>query len=194
MSSVARLYTFTDGTDAYGSQVEADFNVIFNAWNNHDAGTSTWTVVRATSVIPGSITGTTTNDSAATGKIGEYVSSYQTTTDFPATTVVGDLTSISLTAGDWDVSLCVETLANGATVTAVKVGISTTSGNDSTGLTDGDTLVTLVPPDAVNNSGNSIPAVRKSLASTTTVYFKYLATFTVATPRARGRISARRMR
>lgn len=42
MATVARLYTFTDGTDAYGSQVEADLNVIFNAWNNHDAGTSRW--------------------------------------------------------------------------------------------------------------------------------------------------------
>lgn len=47
MAAVARLYTFTDGTDAYGSQVEAEYNTIFNAWNNHDAGTSKWTVVSA---------------------------------------------------------------------------------------------------------------------------------------------------
>lgn len=50
MSSVARLYTFTDGTDAYGSQVEAEFSTIFNSWNNHDAGTSTWTAVKATTL------------------------------------------------------------------------------------------------------------------------------------------------
>lgn len=50
MSAVARAYTFTDGTDAYGSQVESELNTIFNAWNNHDAGTSSWTLVKAVTV------------------------------------------------------------------------------------------------------------------------------------------------
>jgi len=54
MASVARSYTFTDGTDAYGSQVENELNTIFNAWNNHNAGTSTWTVLSASnaSAVP----------------------------------------------------------------------------------------------------------------------------------------------
>lgn len=47
MSAIARTYTFIDGTDAYGSQVENEFNTSYNAWNNHDAGTSKWTVVSA---------------------------------------------------------------------------------------------------------------------------------------------------
>lgn len=46
MAAISRAYTFTDGTDAYGSQVENEFNTVFNAWNNHDAGTSSWTYVK----------------------------------------------------------------------------------------------------------------------------------------------------
>lgn len=45
MSAIARTYTFVDGTDAFGSQVESEFDTIYDAWNNHDAGTSKWTVI-----------------------------------------------------------------------------------------------------------------------------------------------------
>lgn len=47
MSAIARSYTFTDGTDAYGSQVEIEFNTVYNAWNNIDSGVSSWTVLKA---------------------------------------------------------------------------------------------------------------------------------------------------
>lgn len=47
MASVSRTYTFTDGTDALGSEVETEFDTIYDAWNNHDAGTSAWTVVKS---------------------------------------------------------------------------------------------------------------------------------------------------
>ena len=49
MSTISRTYTFTDGTTAYGSQVETEFSTIVNAWNNHDAGTSAWTKVKISS-------------------------------------------------------------------------------------------------------------------------------------------------
>ena len=47
MSTVARTYTFTDGTDAYGSQVETEIGTLSDAHNNHDAGTSSWTLMKA---------------------------------------------------------------------------------------------------------------------------------------------------
>lgn len=47
MSSISRTYSFTDGTDAYGSQVESEISNIVTTWNLHDAGTSAWTVVNS---------------------------------------------------------------------------------------------------------------------------------------------------
>lgn len=43
MSTISRTYTFTDGTTAYGSQVETEISTIVTAFNNHDAATSSWT-------------------------------------------------------------------------------------------------------------------------------------------------------
>lgn len=140
--------------------------------------------------------GTATNDSAAAGYIGEYVSSIiSSNTNYPTSGQWGDLTSISLTAGDWDVSIANYSTANGATITAMGIGISVTSGNDATGLTLGDTRVEIPNPvNAVKDSGGAIPTVRMSLSGTTTVYYKYRGVFSSATPQAAGRISARRVR
>lgn len=138
--------------------------------------------------------GTTTNDSAAAGFVGEYIESVMSATDFPATGVIGDLTSISLTAGDWDVSLGILTSANGATVTSVLFGATVTPGNSSTGFVDGSNETYAYVPTVANPGGGSLAGIRFSLAGTTTVYFKYQAAYSVAQPKASGRISARRVR
>lgn len=141
-----------------------------------------------------SIRGTTTNDSATAAFVGEYVSSVAGYTNFPTTDQYGDLTSISLTAGDWDVSVAFETVYGTATVTQVITGISTTTGNSGTGLVDGDSSVRCVGPTATADASLSIPCLRASLSGTTTYYLKYRSQYTVATPQAKGRISARRVR
>lgn len=73
--AVTRAYTFTDGSDAYGSQVEGEFNTLFNNFNNLDAGTSKWTVVDAltikrngTTILPilQIVTATTATNSSTT--------------------------------------------------------------------------------------------------------------------------------
>jgi len=140
------------------------------------------------------IAGTNTNDSAAAGYVGEYVSSAVTATNYGATNVWGDLTSISLTAGDWDVTAVAFINVNGATMTYADTGISVTSGNSSTGLVFGDNYLEInaVP---TFNTGISIPAYRISIASTTTVYLKYRAGYSAGgPPTAAGRLSARRVR
>lgn len=139
--------------------------------------------------------GTTTNDNAATGKVGEFVSSLITaSTAFGSTGTFGDLTSISLTAGDWDVSLGGWFNLNSSTTSLVIFGISLTSGNSFPDANDGDNNLKL--PALMSNGTASafICPWRVSVATTTTVYFKYRADYTVATPTARGRISARRVR
>jgi hypothetical protein len=139
--------------------------------------------------------GTATNDDAAAGYIGEYVASVITSsTNFPSTGTYGDLTSISLTAGDWDVDAVIDVSKNGATITGILFGISVTTGNSSTGLQAGDSRSSCFLPTASDNGSGSIPRFRKSLSGTTTIYFKYEAAFSVATPQATGRLSARRPR
>lgn len=142
------------------------------------------------------IVGTATNNNATAGNVGEYVESLVTSyTNIPgATTAWGDLTSISLTAGDWDVTGFVDWSLNGSVQTVAQIGISTTSGNSATGLVDGNNMATLVIATAAQNRAGVIPAYRMSLSGTTTVYFKLNATYTVATPQYVCRLSARRMR
>lgn len=141
------------------------------------------------------IVGTTTNNSAAAGSIGEYVESIVGPVAFPATGTWGDLTSISLTAGDWDVDVTIVGSANGAAMTANGgyVGVSITSGNSGTGLVSGDSQMDIVPFTATLN-GIAKLTKRYSLSGTTTVYLKYLWQGTGGPPNAWGKLSARRRR
>jgi hypothetical protein len=109
------------------------------------------------------------------------------------------LVSFSLTAGDWDVSENICFKANGATVTLIYAGIGTTSGNVDPGcLVNGGGTANCAqegfPPTAATNSCLSIPAYRMSLSGTTTVYAKYLSSYSLATAQATGGFTARRIR
>ncbi len=139
------------------------------------------------------IKGTNTNDAAAAGDVGEYVTATATNVNAAATTEYGDITSISLTAGDWDVSCNVYLFANGATFSGLaNIGISTTSGNSSAGLTVGDNLIYIATASSTNPG--AIANYRVSLSATTSVYLKYSTTYSAGTPQWNGRISARRLR
>ncbi len=142
--------------------------------------------------------GTATNDNASTGQIGETVSSTVGTTSFPTSGQFGDATSISLTAGDWLVSVIGQAASTTDTVTDVNLGVSTTAGNDGTGLTTGDTFVRIGPTPAstgsVRGTGYIVPK-RFSLSGTTTVYLKFSGTYTSTAPTFQGaRIQAVRIR
>jgi hypothetical protein len=142
------------------------------------------------------IVGTTTNDNAAAGNVGEYIVATKAgaSVNFPATSTYGDLLNITLTAGDWDVTGILEAMLNSSTMNGFLIGISTTTGNSSTGLVGGDTLAVGQAPTNNFDSTLIVPNVRFSLASTTTVYLKMYAQYTVGQPQASGRMSARRIR
>jgi hypothetical protein len=144
-----------------------------------------------TSTSAVAIKGTTTNDSASAGYVGEYVESVVFSVAVPATTIYGDATSISLTSGDWDVSL-VYNIHNG-TVTEANIGISVTSGNSGTGLVYGSNLLLQKNAVNLNTSGASIASYRMSLTGTTTVYAKMYFIYSVA-PTFSTKLSARRIR
>lgn len=135
--------------------------------------------------------GVTTNSSASAGYVGEYIEAHQfTPTSLGATNTAVNCVSISLTAGDWDVSLTADFSANGGTQTNINAGISIVSaGLDQYGY---DTAQS--PGSATQNTFITIPSIRYSFASTTTVYAVMQAGFTIAATQYRCSLRARRVR
>lgn len=142
------------------------------------------------------ITGTNTNDNAAAGVVGEYIESVVSVGSPVAltTNVQANITSISLTAGDWDVSGQVGFVTAGTTsVTRFDASVSTTSATiDATSYAKITTDARV--PGAVTAYILTPNTRRVSLASTTTVYLVANSTFTVAANSGYGVISARRVR
>lgn len=144
------------------------------------------------------IKGSTTNDAAATGYVGEYVSSLAGFSNAPTSTQYGDLTTISLSAGDWDVSMIGKWTRNGATWSYADILIATAgAGNNPADLVSGDNTDAFAfasTATAIEDFVQVVPPRRYSISATTTFYFKYSATYTGGPPRLRGRITARRVR
>jgi hypothetical protein len=141
--------------------------------------------------------GTATNDNAAAGYIGEYPTvGIGTDVAAAATTVWGNVATITLSAGDWDVTGIAGTNAIGVTVTGpTRVALSLFSGNTTTDHVSGDNVIGFSPStNATDYRGNSIPNWRVSVTGATTVYLKALFTYSAGSPTWSGRISARRIR
>ena len=139
--------------------------------------------------------GTTTNDQPRQGDVGEVKSSSAPLTASAATGVWSDVANIQLTAGDWLISGQVIFSVNAAgTVTAVTMGVSTTSGNSATGLTLGDTEMDTTVPTAALNTSAVVDGVHVQITSNTTYYLKTMYSFSSGTYRSAGRITALRIR
>lgn len=140
------------------------------------------------------IKGTTTNDSAAAGNVGEYIIATSAQISIPgASNAWGDIVSISLTAGDWDVTMQGFANPNGAVVTnEVDVGIGTVSGNTAPTTLGVDWTPNIFMIASV--STGLFFTKRMSLSSTTTVYAKIKTTYTGSTPVVLSSLFARRMR
>ena len=138
-----------------------------------------------------------TNDSAAASKLGQYISSSVLVGSSVSltSTVAANVTSISLTAGDWDVAATViYNPAAGTTTTFKQWGISQTSATQPTlGAENNGGFSTQAWAAGTTDSFTAGP-MRISLASTTTVYLVAQATFAVDTNSVYGFIGARRPR
>lgn len=141
---------------------------------------------------------TTTNDDALTGHVGEFLSSIVLVGSAVALTTAtpANVTSLSLTAGDWEVAgeiwfnpagttiptqqIAAINTASATLPTAPAIGVARAqqSGTAATGV--GSILV--------------VGSCRISLAATTTVYLVAQSTFTVSTMGAFGKLRARRAR
>lgn len=160
-----------------------------------------FTTLQATSTITPSstagIVGTTTNDNANAGSIGEVISSSVASPGVSLTSSVSvgtNVTSISLTAGDWDVWGNIYPVPAGSTVIQNERGtIATSTGAIGVYGDPGSFLMDITSPTG-NAMSISVGPVRLSLASTTTVYLVTSALFTTSTCTAFGQIFARRRR
>lgn len=139
--------------------------------------------------------GVTDGSNAGAGEVGEYISSSVLIGSAVSLTslAITNITSISLTAGDWDVSGTVA-FVGPATVTATISAISSIS----------STFETIGSSNNINNENQTgfagyscnrpVGPRRYSLSSTTTIYLIGQANFSVSTYSAYGFIGARRVR
>lgn len=143
--------------------------------------------------------GVTNGSNAATGSVGEYLSTVVTSGSPVSMTTSGtvyNIASLALTAGDWDIRAMASLLpANTTSVTQLFASISTTSATLNTvpgqisgyfsnaTVFNGSTIIT-----------QSIPDYRISITTPTTYYLVMQSTFTVSTCSGYGIISARRIR
>jgi hypothetical protein len=185
---------FPSGSYIYNIGSELYFNIGGTpAWNASTYGVSFYLPISPSQT--GGIVGTTTNNNAQAGSVGEFISSgvplgsaVSLTTATPA-----NITSISLTAGDWD---CRGTAAFNPssaaqafqgwinTASAAVPSVASGFGVDSEEATSAIFLGEELP----------IAGTRISVASTTTVYLSAQSTFSTGTVGAYGFIGCRRVR
>lgn len=137
------------------------------------------------------IIGTTTNDNAAAGSVGEFVSSTVSAAGTALTTATAtNLTSISLTAGDWDVWGNVFFTNTSAANILQQGWISSTSAT----APDASFIAQRSHNVNVFSGGFCVPERRFSLSGTTTVYITANVSFTGGGVSVCGGIYARRRR
>lgn len=138
------------------------------------------------------IVGTTTNNNANAGSVGEYNSSTTTGTSLTSA-VAANAASVSLAAGDYDVwGTIVYLPAATTTVSGINAAINTTSATFPASLTQRYSLNATLTTGA--GQACQAPMSRISLASTTTIYLVALAVFGVSTMTCDGRLEWRRRR
>lgn len=144
-------------------------------------------------------TGTPTNNNTCAGCIGEVISSTVVSGSAVAltTATTANMTSISLTAGDWDVT-CDIHYNFGATTSITRLASSISQTSITLDQTAGQVVYYEVPAQVPSAS---IPITLKAgtpsqklLAATTTIYCTSYAEFTISTAAVWGQLRARRMR
>ncbi len=163
----------------------------------NSTGTGNVLQVSSVTVSAGQYPGEPTTGNATAGNVGEFVVSNIANPGSSITSgVTANITSISLTAGDWDVRCAIGVTGAGTTtVGSIQGGPSLTSATfDSTNGRNASNWYNNATVFA--NVSVTIPTMvsRFSLSSTTTVFLVVNASFGVSTATAYGNINARRVR
>ncbi|CAE6747090.1 hypothetical protein R69658_02538 [Paraburkholderia aspalathi] len=155
--------------------------------------TGSFTTLTASGLVtpayPAGIKGNVTGSAVTAGSIGEYPSNSASAVSQTSATVA-NITSLPLTAGDWDVGCSYSTNPAGTTTTsAVNFGLTTTSGAQAPA--NQRIIFNLAVPAGVGLE-MACPTVRILLSSSSTVYLTAAPTFATSTLTANGFIWARR--
>lgn len=143
--------------------------------------------------------GTNTNDNAPSGIIGEVLSSTVLSGSAVSltTNTAANVTSLALTAGDWEVYGnvgFVTAASTSLTILAQSISQTTNTLDTAPGVYASQFMNATVPTASAVRNVFTPTVTRISLASTTTVYLVAFATFTASTLLAYGKIYARRAR
>lgn len=157
-TSTAALLTSLSGKSTVNSTANNGFMAIFECVSTADNTVSAWQQI---------------------GNNTEYYEAQQTTaSDTAAHNTWSDGASLSIPPGVWDFSGYADfSIGAASSVSAVLLGISTTSGNSATGLTFGINAFSSPGPDATADKPLYVPGYRVSVTSTTTYYLKIKANF-----------------
>jgi hypothetical protein len=160
-------------------------------------GAATATSINSVTIAAGNISGETSTGSATAGNIGEYVQATATSTAITTGTQT-NITSISLTAGDWDVWGTIAFFPAATTnITDCISSISLTGAVLDQATFNSSRIVYgsggVVPGVNIDNIVNVGPR-RLSLSVTTAVFLVGFTDFTVSTMTTTGGIRARRVR
>jgi len=155
-------------------------------------GAATATSINGGTVSPGHYSGEPSNGNALAGEVGEYISSSIAIGSAISltTNVQTNITSISLTAGDWNVWGTIAFNDTGITSTSTIGSVSTTSATLGTPQSGAYFNV----PGQLTNPVFPTGLTRIVLSSTTTVYLVAFRAFSAGTSAAYGGIFARRAR
>lgn len=187
-----------------GLTVEGTGAVQFPNHNSADGGIALGTAAFVYAQVSGgrgtNVSGSATNDDAPAGYYGEFVSSTVASASAVAltTATTANVTSISLTAGDWNVWGNVY-FTQGATTTATAYSAGVSQTTATLPGNDGGNQVNLAGTGAALLAGNPAPTLttptgRISLTGTTTIFLTAQSTFLISTQAAFGTIRARRVR
>ncbi|MDT0176858.1 hypothetical protein Q9R34_12515 [Enterobacter sp. BRE11] len=138
--------------------------------------------------IFGSRKGVTDGSSATAGEIGEALQNTTLTTSMVSSTAV-NLSTISLTPGEWDVFGVVSIRPNSATLAQIIAGLSTSSAASPVFPNR-----TVVSSSATLVQEFNTPIVRYNVTTSTTIYLVASAGFSSGTVTGDGYLKARRVR
>jgi hypothetical protein len=145
----------------------------------------------------GQIPGTSTNDSASAGDVGEYVSAQvlDSAAIGLSTGVPQDITHITLSAGDWTVWGSLGIVPAGSTTLSTQTGwINTVSATQPQAPNSGALVISNQSLAEGAEEAWPLGAMRLSLSTTTTIYLSMTSYFSGSTNAGFGFLGARRTR
>ena len=189
-----------------GANAQQMYGNVFPYWTVVGNTTSGTLVVTSTSTLSGGVVGTVTGDAAVAGNVGELLTSTVPTPGAVATTATSvNITSLSLTPGDWDVSAsCVSALTGStSTVYSCALGVVTATqltqaGGAAANMTVGTdprTIQSAVFGATVTGTyTQNIAPVRVAVGATSTLYLVANNTYSAGSQTVYGTLRARRIR